>query len=188
MRVQPVRLQKGCFPPLAHSVGSLVLRRYAGKDVPCVRTFLDLIDLESPAKYYGIVEHQMKTMRFELKKKIIAVDGEIAVFEIKLGRMNGLKSQMTKIAPREATLSGNPDAYIVNERGESFKAHIVKWRNNDDLAVCLERGKREDLPKGCPIYDNKNQVIGLIKRKIYGSLWAVKWCNGSHCKYQVFFL
>lgn len=174
-RLQPVRLQKGSFPPLANSAGSLLLSRHKGKDVLCMKTFIEFIDLESPSKYYGTLENQMKTVKFEVKRRIIGVDGDIASFEVKFAKLGTARKQFCTIAPKEGTVGSNPDVYIVSERGEDFIAHIVKWRNNSDLAVCLERGIRDDLPKGCPVYDNENQVIGLIKYKIYGSLWAVKW-------------
>ena len=185
-RMQPVRIQRGNVVPLANKVGSLVLCKYNGIDVPCVKTFQDFINLESPGKYYGIVENQMKTIRFEVKKKIIAVDGEMASYEIKLGKMSGLRKHLCTIAHREAVLSNHPDAYIVSERGESFKAHVVKWRHNGNFGICLERGVREDLPKGCPVYDKENQMIGLIKNKIYGILWSVNWVHASQCMYLIY--
>ena len=183
----PLILQKGTLPPLAHSVGSIVYCRYDGSYILCVKTFQEFIDLKLPGKYYGILQLQKKKIRFEIKKKIIAVDGEMASYAVKCGTVNGLKKYLSSIAPHEGILCSNADACIMTERGESIKAYVVRFKpasGKDTFGVNLERGMMEDLPKGCPIYNKQNQVIGLIKRKNYGILWFVKWFHESKCMYS----
>ena len=184
----PVLLQKGTLPPFAQSVGSIVLCRYDGSYVLCVKTFQDLIDLKLPGKYYGILQDKQRRIRFEIKKKIIAIDGEMVSYAVKCKAMNGLKRYLHSIAPHEGVLCSKPDAYIMTERGESIKAYAVRFSpdsGKDHFGVYLERGMMEDLPKGCPVYNRENQVIGLIKSKNYGILWFVKLFNESKCEYTL---
>ena len=182
--IPPVTIQRGNLPPLAHSVGCLVLCRYNGKDILCVRTYLKFIELEDPAQYFGTLQSQMKTSKFEITKEIVAVDGKMASFAIKCKGRYGLKKYLRSIAPHEGALCNESDAYIVTERGESIRAFPVKFKplkGKNRFGVYLERGMMEDLPKGCPIYNKENKVIGMIKCKNYGILWFVSWFHESKC-------
>ena len=184
----PIRIQRSTSPILAHNVGSLVICRYDGKDVLCVKTFLGLINLELPGVYFGILEHHKKTSKFEITKEIIAVDGELASFAINCNRKFGLKKYLRSVAPYEGTLCNEPHAYVITGKGEKIRVKPARCRTVQDIDQCgvtIDIELEKELPKGCPIYNKENKVIGLIRCKNHGILWFVSWFNESKRMYSL---
>ena len=163
-----------------HGAGCLVISRYNGKDVLCLKTFQDLIDLESSETYYGVLrwdgESRCKAMKikFKVKKRIVESDGETASYLVKAGPFKRWKKKLIKVAPYQAKFNGESGFHVLTHEKDIVKAALDESSGN---AIYLQSGAKGQILKGCPVYNENMEVIGLVRKNMKRLNWDVKWLN-----------
>lgn len=183
VRILPaVNLQQGGRP--IDGVGSLVLTASEGDALLCLKTFKDLIDLNSPEKCHGSLSWEneshcsLKVVQFEVDKRIIEVDGETATYPVKLA--NELRRDLAKEVSYQKIAVGENSFYIATADNKIIKASRDKINSN---AICLQEWlQQKTLVKGCPVYNEDGQIVGLVRNKLIGVIWKVEWINVLRCK------
>ena len=170
------------------AVGCLVKCRLNGKEQLFLKTFSDLIDVDSNALYYGFVKWDGKSciapreIKFEIKKRIIESDGITAMYPVKLNKY--IMKELIQKAPEQSNTFHVNDKFALNvitSNNEGFEAAVDKVNYK---AIIIKHDKIPNgLMRGCPIYDASARVIGLVNNKLLGTIWKVSWAtqqNGMH--------
>ena len=158
--------------------GCLVKRRYKGKDQLCLKTYKDTIDCQSKASYSGILNWQSEScaltwnLDFKVKKRMIEKDGDLACFLIKLEKQ--LKREIMQVLPEQSSTSlSNRVLYIITRQNEVVEVIVTRKDHN---SIHLKPSiASTSVIRGCPIYDEQMNMIGLVESEISQNIWNVSW-------------
>ena len=165
---------------LLDGVGCLVKTVHKGKEVLCLKTFEDLIDLKSSSTYHGTLKWQdaddcvPTEIRFEIDKHVLEQNGETASYLIKID--GNCEHGLLKIAPQQTNtfiFNDKCSFFVITRKNEVIEAAVD---NINHGAVCFKRWLiQTEVARGCPIYNQEMQVVGLVKSKVLGVLWNAEW-------------
>lgn len=169
--------------------GTLVLKRRDGKDVICLKTLQNVIDVSSFYDYRCILRIQQKqpigetVVDFSVKKKLIEREGDIVTFPIDVQKE--WRKVLLKETPLQKQLVDETRFYVITTKSGIISASKDRIRPD---AICLQQWSlQKDVVAGFPVYNDAMDVVGLVKEKVLGNIWSVHWCKDRNCKYLSFF-
>lgn len=161
--------------------GGLVLIKHNGKEVLCLKTFQSAINMQSSEKYYAVLKWQgkgrnsAKEIKLKVKKRLIETDGDMACYVIKTRKsfFNSLEKKLMKVAPYQAEFRKASSFKVIASHNEVYKA----WIDIDCNALLIHGKQEHEELKGCPVYNENMEVVGLIKGNRKESEWSIAWFN-----------
>ena len=158
--------------------GCLVKCTHNGRTRLYLKTFIECIDCQSKAPYYGALKWQSegdtaaREIEFKVKKSVLGSDGETAFYGIKLNKK--LKKELIKAVPVQTSIFFLENALcVITHTSETIKATVDKV---DNASIQFKTSRLPiSLMKGSPIYDEEMRIVGLVKNKKLGDIWNASW-------------
>ena len=117
--------------------------------------------------------NKTNTIKFEVKKQIIETNGELASFVIKKSGLSLWRKSVLKVTPYQGRNIEGADLSIITKEDVPVKVFL------DYDTKCVHGRINRGVVKGCPVYNENMDVVGLVNENVTDSEWDVEWLDSS---------